>query len=959
MVREALVETGSTTRVDMPMQIGTTTEVVQVEAATSQITYDSYKVDGVITRQQIQELPLNGRSFLQLAFLEPGVTVSPQSTAQYNAQFSVSVLGGAGSRTAIMVDGGNVRNSIEGGTGQNFSQEVVQEFQLSSVNFDLSTPITSVGAVNIVTRTGGNEFHGSGYFFFRDHNMAAYPALRRNAFNPDPFFARRQSGMWFGGPIKKDKFFFFFNIEHLNQDSVVTIQPNAPSLAAFAQNATSPYTGKQLSQRFDYRLSANHTLFARYSHDGNNGFGPAGGAPMPSNWLKNTNWSDQSILGLTSAIRASLVNDFRFAYQYWRNRNLFPSESDCPGCIGRGLAQIQITGTNFTMGNTSNATQGRDLRRFNFTDNLTWQKGSHRLRFGGEFEYAPGTGFWGFCDPACIVLYSPELVAQINPLLPAPARVTIPGSFRTEADLLQLPLAGWSAGIGDLGQPPQFQIDKARFNRRYRYYLQDSWRIKPRFTLTYGVAWEFEEVLANHDIDKPAYLTAILGAGGLKATKRDPNNYSPTLGFAWGVTKDNKTVIRGGAGIYYDTALLWQRLQERSSIGPRGTGRVLAPGALVPNPIPGFPTVPVGTPLEFVSFPTPFTAANLLSILTPARAGLEAGLRNPNPNDLSVRNIDVFKSGSNLMPYNYPTMYGQHVNLGVQRELRRDLVLTADFVLRQFRNDRFEADHNRWNNSNGSVIPRCTGTQSSNPAIVCSGGPITFNTPAGRSTYKALLVKVDKRFSNRYQFTASYALQDQVQLNGIVNNTNWFQSYGPSGSRHILTISGVVDLPWKVQASFISYSASRGPLMPSIPTIDLDGDGLNGEPLPGAKFNGFNRGLGKEDLRRLVDEFNTKYAGTRTPRNQTVPRLTLPADFTFGDPFSSQDLRVTKTFAFRERYKLNIFAEIFNVFNIANLSGFNFNLSDPGSFGIPTQRASQVFGSGGPRAYQLAARFSF
>ena len=109
------------------------------------------------TRQKIQELPINGRSFLQLAFLEPGVSASPGSTSQYNSLFSVSILGGDSNKTAITVDGGNVRNSIEGNTGMNFSQEVVQEFQLSSSNFDLSTGITSVGAVNIVTRSGGND----------------------------------------------------------------------------------------------------------------------------------------------------------------------------------------------------------------------------------------------------------------------------------------------------------------------------------------------------------------------------------------------------------------------------------------------------------------------------------------------------------------------------------------------------------------------------------------------------------------------------------------------------------------------------------------------------------------------------------------------------------------------------------------------------------------------------------
>src|SRR5207248_5610115 len=130
---------------------GQSKDVVMVEAATAQVEYDRHTIDGVITRQKIQELPLNGRSFLNLAFLEPGVTVSPGTTSQYNALFSLSILGGASNKTSITADGGNIRNSIEGGTAMNFSQEVVQEFQISSANFDLSTGITSVGAVNIVS----------------------------------------------------------------------------------------------------------------------------------------------------------------------------------------------------------------------------------------------------------------------------------------------------------------------------------------------------------------------------------------------------------------------------------------------------------------------------------------------------------------------------------------------------------------------------------------------------------------------------------------------------------------------------------------------------------------------------------------------------------------------------------------------------------------------------------------
>ncbi len=180
IVRDATVAVGGVTTVDLHLQIGAQQDIVTVESVTPQIEYERHTIDGVVNRQQIQNLPLNGRSFLQLAMLEPGVTVSSNAQGQYNRAFDVSVLGSDSNLTRITVDGATVRDSVTGGTQQNFSQEIVQEFQVSSVNFDLSTGVGAGGAVNVVTRSGSNQFHGSAFFFFRDHNMSAYPTLQRN-----------------------------------------------------------------------------------------------------------------------------------------------------------------------------------------------------------------------------------------------------------------------------------------------------------------------------------------------------------------------------------------------------------------------------------------------------------------------------------------------------------------------------------------------------------------------------------------------------------------------------------------------------------------------------------------------------------------------------------------------------------------------------------------------------------
>jgi hypothetical protein len=257
------------------------------------------------------------------------------------------------------------------------------------------------------------------------------------------------------------------------------------------------------------------------------------------------------------------------------------------------------------------------------------------------------------------------------------------------------------------------------------------------------------------------------------------------------------------------------------------------------------------------------------------------------------------------------------------------------------------------------VIPICPSSLQLTPKAPCSNGGVGVTISGGTSVYRALLLKADKRFSHRYQIQASYAFQAQDGINGIYNNDNWFQYYGAQGPRSILNISGIVDLPWKFQASFISSYTSRSAFQPIIPGVDLTGSGIDGFPLPGMGDSLFNRGLSKSDLTGLVNQYNQTYAGKKGPNpSQVFPSITLPQNYDFGHNFNSQDLRLTKLFRWHDRYELQAFAEAFNIFNISNPTGYSNNLLDPG-FGKPTGRAGGTFGTGGPRAFQLGSRFSF
>src|SRR5262245_644400 len=191
-VRAVSVEAGATTTVNFDLNIGEVGESITVQATSPQIQYDSNTVSSSITRNPIESLPLNGRNFLELAKLNPGV--QPPSRTSSNRML-LPVLGAPGGNngrgTRVTVDGGSVMAVGNGGSAMGFSPDAVQEFQVSTVNFDLSTGPTFSGAVNVVTRSGSNDVHGSFFQFFRDHKLAAYPALNRDPLNPDPFFQRR------------------------------------------------------------------------------------------------------------------------------------------------------------------------------------------------------------------------------------------------------------------------------------------------------------------------------------------------------------------------------------------------------------------------------------------------------------------------------------------------------------------------------------------------------------------------------------------------------------------------------------------------------------------------------------------------------------------------------------------------------------------------------------------------
>ena len=627
--------------------------------------YDSAAVSGLITHDQIRVLPLNGRGLLEPLKLEPGL-LSPSPTNRNRSV--VSVLAAPAQNVGgprYTVDGGSITAIGFGGAQMLLSQEQIEQFQVATVNFDLAAGITDTGAINIITRSGTNTHRGSVFYFLRDHHLAAYPALQRDPDNPNPFFRRQQFGGVMGGPLSRDRAFYFGNWERNDQAAVGSTTVLAPDFAHLTRVTASPFLGDLFSARVDGRIGTAHRAFVRYSHDTSDAFGSANA--YPSNWNRVATDAAQAVAGVTSVVRGSLISDVRVSV-FGVQSALGPGRAtDCERCVGIGSPAISIPQAALTIGN-STATDYR-ARRIQITGALSWQAGRHQVRAGIDWEHNRERNVIWINEPVTLTLYSPDEVRAYNarPDVAAGLRIPLPAGFTTIDDILQLPLQTMNVGVGD-PHTPQEGGGSRRWNTVW-VYGQDAWRLHDRLTVTYGLGWAFDGVL-NNDLSKPSLLAPLLGVDGLGPTRNNWTNFAPTAGFTWAVSADGSTLVRAAAGRYYRTHGLTSSMDaERVALGPPG-GRQVFAGSSILNPLAGIPGVLPGARLDFRANPTRFTGADAMAILPSTRVDL---LRTLEMADRDVTQIQVAKQASAaIFPEHVASPSALHVNAGLQRRLGRE-----------------------------------------------------------------------------------------------------------------------------------------------------------------------------------------------------------------------------------------------------------------------------------------------
>jgi hypothetical protein len=947
------VQVGQTASADVALQLGGSTETVTVTStAEAQIDRSDNTVSGVVNTVQIENLPLNGRNFLDLAQLQPGTEkVDGGSFDPTKANFTgVSIGGQAGRSTQITVDGGSVVDNVVGTTVQNFSQEIVQEFQIGLSNFSLSTGASASGSVNVVSKSGSNQFTGNAFVYYRDDSFAAFPALRRlvagenipTSAQADKIpFDREQFGGTFSGPIIKDKLFFFASYERNNQDGSSLRNPGlAPTFAGFSGN---PFDETLFTGKVDWVVNDRSSAFFRYSFNDNiqTGAFPLGSGIVPrdstsgifqSNDQIVTNRSHGFASGFTYSFSPNISNNFVFNFSDFNNA-INPAVE--------GVPEIRLSfDPNFRTGTNAITPQTTLQKRYQVRDDLTWLKGNHTLNFGANFERTGITGSFTFANPVRIRLFTPTT------------------GTTTEADFLNASVRDISMGIGNPNLP--FNGDGDTINNRIQVYAGDTWKITPRFTANFGIAYRWDSNLWNHDLGRPALIAGLFDNGTAPAG-RDNNNFAPRVGFAWDIAGNGKTVIRGGFGMYYDNTIDNLRLFERADLGPVGAQQFLVGAGLVSALLPGGDG-------QFTA--GQITLAQMLALYPSVRADLESRLTSCT---LPTAIECTGQISGPIFASNFQVPYSLQYSIGVQKELPYNMLLQVDYNYRKGLHEVVVYDANQADSVTG-------------PRLSTFAGLVPYADSAGFSTYSGLLARLDRRFRNGFQFTASYALSsfkafggDTLGLGAAPTNLNNLRAdFGPAGldRRHRFVFSAIYNLPfykndsnffkknvlgnWTV--SVISTAFSGTPQSLFLPGFaDLTGTGTFASYLPGTGPGSIGREFRTvEEVNELIRAYNLNPTGGA--------RLAeLPADTQIGsDSVISQDLRLTKSINFTERFRVSLIGEVFNVFNVANLGTIgSFVLPTEGTPTNlittlrPTQRTTGVFGTGGPRSFQFGLRFGF
>lgn len=661
---------GNTATANAKLQVGQESQVIEVQASTVAVNTEQAEVQGVVTSAQIENLPIGGRNFLDLAQLEPGVQIQDgQNFDPTKAGYSSISFGGRFGRTArINVDGVDVSDETVGTTTQDIPASAIDQFQMSQSSLDLSNDLTSSGAVNVTTKSGTNAYHGEAFGLFRDRSVGGASTPGGQALP----FQRSQYGGSFGGAIIKDKLFFFMDGERSKQDSFTPVLFPAP-FDKYNGGIGVPFRDNELLGKVDYSLAHNARAFYRYDYFKNSLPGTFGDG---FSVYINKDITRTHVAGIDFNT-GSFTHTIRFSYLKFQNvitdDTLGTSLIFC--CTG---VTMDALGNGFYSGPNPNAPQSTPQSNHQVKYDGSKSIHSHILRYGIAWNHIQGGGFASFFGFAPRISWHQTAAAEAFAATgPFPGGVSNPLNYPTERVRY-----GNGQGFSTLAPALGFPAGGLGPDNRIGWYIGDAWKIKPNFTLNLGVRYDRDTGRTDSDLPADAAINAAFPGWG-NQVKQPNTNFAPQLGIAWDPQKNGKTVIRGGIGLYYENIIYNNVLFDRPLR--------LQTGAFNQTPYACFSGIPAAQPVAGGTITPPASSCgmnvhagdaipSILAFWNQYKAGNPLDLKAPNPNYIGNFLGAGLGVPLGIIAPNYKTPVSVQMNFGIQREIRHGMVFSADYL---------------------------------------------------------------------------------------------------------------------------------------------------------------------------------------------------------------------------------------------------------------------------------------
>ncbi len=974
VLKNVRLTVGSSVVVDCKLSVGQEVTTISVEVDPSQVDTTTSQIAAEIARDQMENLPLNGRNFEQLILLAPGVQSVTTGTTNsfYGRENSYSIAGSRPEGQELLLDGATIQGFWGHGAGNSIigtslGVEGIGEFQILTNSY--SARFGGSGSVmNATTRSGTNSVHGSVYDFLRNSALDA-----RNYFNPSPgrqdAFRQNQFGGTIGGPIVKDKMFFFANYEGVRRllgETVIGFVPNASTrqgivpcsyapdqpcqpngtaavpvnpasqaiLNLYPVSSTTPVAGSPvvpislngsqpanedyLNARWDYHASEKDSFFARYIIDNGSLTDPF--ASALGLYPEESRGRNQYLtLGYTKVVNSSLVNDARFSFVR-TNMRAFTTVSNPAlqffSSYGENRQDGNVNVPGFSPMGPSNFTPDYEIQNtFSLSDGLFWTHGKHSLELGLEFRRLQSPLANGYFDDQGWSFPNIESFLEGMPVSPTDPPITLLGA-----------LPG--------------KNDSARSFREWDLfpYLQDTWKISNSLTLNFGLRYNFisnpteihNQLCAFIAPSDPATTTCT------PVTHVFPNNPSlksvdPRVGIVWDPFKDQKTSIHAGAGVFHDP------IQVRN----------YHPAYIFSTPYQTAVSLCVfgGPPC---SYPVPFQ-----------------GITVPIP---TIGEALEYNPGTTPFIFQY--------NFGVERELGKNTMLSVSYVGSHGYNLLVQNDTNPPIPTTINGQPNFLNAPRKNPNL----GAIAFNVPDGSSRYDSLQLYLTRNVGRTLRFQVAHTYSKCIDYGSVSyglqagnsgqqarsNPYNLAADKGPCDFdiKHNFTGSAAYSLPfqgnrliegWQVSTILMAHSGTPFSVQDGFDRVGLnDPAGQPGERPDLAPGRSSNPLVG-----RVNEWFDpTAFALQGAGFIGNLGRNTL-----VGPKFVDFDLSFAKITKIGERTSLEFRAEAFNLFNHPNfgLPGqLLFSGIDAGGNGIPNPSAGVITNTvGTQRELQFAVKFMF